>query len=140
MQLNITYKKLLKLVWCSRLALRNTQALLKRLTLLLTFRKLESTSLIRALLSGLIAKRRQLLIAKKRKNDPTHCCSRVTSKEIQSKAPKKFIVTISYIIQVKVKVRTKMKESGSNENNFSELALQQNTLELTLKRIKPEEI
>ena len=114
--------------------------LLKRLTLLLTFRKLESTSLIRALLSGLIAKRRQLLIAKTQKNDPTHCCSRITSEKIQSKAQKKFIVTISCIIQVNVKVRTKMKESGSNENNFSELVLQQNTLELTLKRIKPEEI
>ena len=29
---------------------------------------------------------------------------------------------------------------GSYENNFSQLALQQNTLELTLKKIKPEEI
>ena len=32
-----------------------------------------------------------------------------------------------------------MKESGSYENNFSELALQQNTLELTLKKTKAEE-
>ena len=45
-----------------------------------------------------------------------------------------------YIMQVNVKVRTKMKESGSYENNFSELALQQNTLKLALKKIKPEEI
>ena len=33
-----------------------------------------------------------------------------------------------------VKVRTKTKESGSYENNFSELASQQNTLELNTKK------
>ena len=37
-------------------------------------------------------------------------------------------------------MHTKMKESGSCKNNFSKLVLQQNTLELTLKNIKPEEI
>ena len=41
----------------------------------------------------------------------------------------KFIVMIGYVIQVDVKVRTKMKERGFYENSFSELALQQNTLE-----------
>ena len=33
-----------------------------------------------------------------------------------------------------------MKESGSYENYFSKLALQQNMLKLTLKKIKPEEV
>ena len=33
-----------------------------------------------------------------------------------------------------------MKESGAFKTNFSNLALKQNTLELTLKKIKPEEI
>ena len=37
-------------------------------------------------------------------------------------------------------MRTKMKESGSYKNNFSELALQLNTLELTPKKTKPDEI
>ena len=40
------------------------------------FRKLETTSLIRALLPVVMANRHQLLMAKKKKkNDPTHCCS-----------------------------------------------------------------
>ena len=33
-----------------------------------------------------------------------------------------------------------MKETGSMKIDFSELTLQQNTLELTLGKIKPEEI
>ena len=38
--------------------------------------------------------------SKKQKNDPTHCCSRITSEKIQNKASIKFIVTIGYIIQI----------------------------------------
>ena len=47
---------------------------------------------------------------------------------------------MGYVIQINVKVRTKIKESGSYKNNFSILASQQNTKELTLKKIKPEQI
>ena len=86
----------------------------------------------------MIANRHQLLIAKKQKKDPTPCRDRITCEKIQSKAPKKLIVTIGCVIQINAKVRTKLKESGSQKNNFSELALQQNTLELTLKKIRPE--
>ena len=87
------------------------------------FRYLESTSFTRALLSVVIAKRHQLLIAKKTTEKRSHTLlSRITSEKIQSKVPIKFIVTIGYryAIQVNVKVRTKIKESGSYENNFSE--------------------
>ena len=51
--------------------------------------------------------------SKKQKNDPTHCCSRITSEKIQNKAPIKVIVTIGYGHTDNVKLRIKMKESGS---------------------------
>ena len=53
---------------------------------------------------------------------------------MQNTAPTNYIVTIQNRLRhtdnVPVKVRIKIKESGSNENNFSKLALQQNTSEL----------
>ena len=64
-----------------------------------------------------------------------HCCSRITSEKIQSKAPKIFIVTIGYVIQINMKVRTKVKKSGSLKNSFSATAMQQNTVEITRKSI-----
>ena len=65
----------------------------------------------------------------------------ITRQKIQSKvAPKKFVVTIRYVIQINVNARTKMKKSSSYKNNYSKLTLQQNTSGLTLKKIKPEKI
>ena len=78
------------------------------------------------------------MITKNRKTIP-HIAVTELAKKIQNKAPKKFTVTIGYVIQT-LKVRIKMNESGSYKNNFSELTLQQNTVKLALKKIKPEKI
>ena len=84
--------------------------------------------------SVVMANRHQLLIAKKQKNDPTHCCSRIT-REKNSKQGSDKIHCYDMLHHTRnVKVRTKMKESGSSDNNFSELALQQNALELNTKK------
>ena len=88
----------------------------------------------------MIAKRHQLLIAKNRKTI-SHIA--VVELLVSEKNSKQDSDKIHYYDKLRhtnnIKVRTILKESGSYENDFSELALPQNTLELTLKKIKPEE-
>ena len=81
-----------------------------------------------------MANRHQLLIAKKQKNDPTHCCSRITSKTNSKHGSDKIHCYDRLRHTNNVKVQMKLKESGSYENNYSKLALQQNTLELNIKK------
>ena len=80
-----------------------------------------------------MANRHQFLIAKQ-KNDPTHCCSRITGETNSKQGSDKTHCYDRLRHTVNVKVHIKMKESDSYENNFSELALQQNTLKLNTKK------
>ena len=77
---------------------------------------------------------------KKQKNDPTHCRSRITGEKKSKQGSNEIHCYDKQCHAGNVNLRTKMKESSSCENNFSELALQQNMLELNTKKIKPKEI
>ena len=76
-----------------------------------------------------IVNRHQLLIAKKKtkpENDPTHCYRRIIEEKIKNKAHNKFIAEKGCVIQINIKVRTKINEGGSYKNSFFEIASQQN--------------
>ena len=72
-----------------------------------------------------MANRHRLLIAKKQKSDSTHCCNRTISEKNSKQGSDKIHCYDRLRHTGNVKVRTKVRESGSYENNFSELALQQ---------------
>ena len=81
----------------------------------------------------MIAKRHQLLIAKNRKTIPHIVVVEQLAKNSKQGSDK--IYCYNRLPHTgNVKVHTKMKESGSYKNNFFELALQQNTVELTPKK------
>ena len=80
----------------------------------------------------MIANRHQLLIVKNKKTIPHIAVLEKLATKVQKKTPKNFIVTIGYFIQINMQVRTKMNESGLCKNNVSDVALQQNTIKLTI--------
>ena len=120
----VWYKKLfLKFFWCARLALRNDSGAAQKTNFIANVSLVRINQLHQSTAIDSDSKSLSTSDSKKQKKDPTQCCSRITSKKILSKAPKKFVVTIGCVIQISVKERTKMKESGAFKTNFSNLAL-----------------
>ena len=127
-------KKFLKFFCCSRLALRNHSGATQKTNFIADVSLVRNNQLLQSTAISSDGKSPSTSDSKKQKNDHTHCCSRITSKKKSKQGSDKIYCYDRLRHTDNVKVRTKIKENGSYENNFSELALQQNTFELNTKK------